>query len=157
MSTALSIFNPIQANIQIGTRARNGFISWGLYKLNFRENNFHCSNFPQNFSKCSNKLPSKRSKQQLVLYCSACTTNKNIFKSSNQAIVITWKGFVFGDFLVHIFPHSDWLMRDTEYLSAFSPKAGKYAKERLRIRTLFTQCVKSWNYNMNYNISRKNM
>ena len=28
--------------------------------------------------------------------------------------------------LVRIFPHSDWIRRDTEYLSAFSPNAGKY-------------------------------
>ena len=30
-------------------------------------------------------------------------------------------------------------MRDTEYLSAFSPNAGKYGPEKLRIWTLFTQ------------------
>ena len=29
-------------------------------------------------------------------------------------------------FLVHIFPHSDWIWRDTPYLSVFSPNAGKY-------------------------------
>ena len=31
---------------------------------------------------------------------------------------------VFGAFLVRIFPHSDWIRRDTQYLSVFSPKAG---------------------------------
>ena len=30
---------------------------------------------------------------------------------------------------------------DTEYLSVFSPNAGKYGPEKLRIRTLFTQCI----------------
>ena len=25
----------------------------------------------------------------------------------------------------HIFPHSDWIQRDTPYLSVFSPNAGK--------------------------------
>ena len=29
-------------------------------------------------------------------------------------------------FLVRIFPHSDWIRRDTSYLSVFSPNAGKY-------------------------------
>ena len=29
-------------------------------------------------------------------------------------------------FLVRIFPHSDWIQRDTSYLSIFSPNAGKY-------------------------------
>ena len=33
-------------------------------------------------------------------------------------------------FLVHIFPHSDWIRRETEYLSSFSPNAGKYGPEK---------------------------
>ena len=32
-------------------------------------------------------------------------------------------------FLVRIFPHSDRIRRDTEYLSLFSPNAGKYGPE----------------------------
>ena len=32
-------------------------------------------------------------------------------------------------FLVGIFPHSDWIQRDTKYLSVFSPNAGKYGPE----------------------------
>ena len=31
--------------------------------------------------------------------------------------------FIFGVFLVRIFPHSEWIPRDTEYLSVFSPNA----------------------------------
>ena len=33
-------------------------------------------------------------------------------------------------FLVRIFPHSDWIRRDTPYLSVFSPNAGKYWSEK---------------------------
>ena len=33
-------------------------------------------------------------------------------------------------FLVRIFPHSDWIRRDTPYLSVLSPNAGKYAPEK---------------------------
>ena len=33
-------------------------------------------------------------------------------------------------FLVRIFPHSDWIWRDTKYLSVFSPNAGKYGVEK---------------------------
>ena len=33
---------------------------------------------------------------------------------------------VFGVFLVLIFPHLDWIRRDTEYLSIFIPNARKY-------------------------------
>ena len=44
-------------------------------------------------------------------------------------------------FLVPIFPHSDWIRRDTEYPSVSSRNAGKYGPEKtLRIWTLFTQC-----------------
>ena len=33
-------------------------------------------------------------------------------------------------FLVRIFPHSDWIQRDTKYLSVFSPNARKYGPEK---------------------------
>ena len=33
-------------------------------------------------------------------------------------------------FLVRIFPHSDWIRRDTSYLSIFSQNAGKYGAEK---------------------------
>ena len=32
-------------------------------------------------------------------------------------------------FLVRIFPYSDWIRRNTEYLSVFSPNVGKYGRE----------------------------
>ena len=48
--------------------------------------------------------------------------------------------YVFGIFLISIFLHWDWIRRDTEYLSVFSPNAGKYWPENLQILTLFTQC-----------------
>ena len=48
---------------------------------------------------------------------------------------------VFGIFLVRIFPDSDWIRKDTKYLSVFTPNAGKCRPEKLRIRTLFTQCL----------------
>ena len=48
---------------------------------------------------------------------------------------------IFGVFLLHIFPHFDWIRRDTEYFSAFSPNVGRYRPETLRVRTLFTQCL----------------
>ena len=39
--------------------------------------------------------------------------------------------------------HSDWIWRDTKYLFVFSPNAGKYGPEKLRIRTFYTQ-FRSW-------------
>ena len=46
-------------------------------------------------------------------------------------------------FLVRIFPNSDTVQRDTEYLSVFSPNAGKDGQEKLRIQSLFMQCYLS--------------
>ena len=45
----------------------------------------------------------------------------------NSMHVTAWKVSVFGIFLVHIFPHSDWIRRDTQ-------NAVKYWPEKLRIR-----------------------
>ena len=43
------------------------------------------------------------------------------------------------NFLVSIFPHSEWIRRYMEHLSVFNSYAGKYVAEKLRIWTLFTQ------------------
>ena len=48
---------------------------------------------------------------------------------------------VLGVILVRIFPHSDWIRRDTEHPSVFSLNAGNYGPEQLRIRTLFTRLL----------------
>ena len=40
-------------------------------------------------------------------------------------------------FLVRIFPHSDWMRRDTKYLSVFSPNAGKDGPEITRYLDTF--------------------
>ena len=41
--------------------------------------------------------------------------------------------------LVRIFLYSDWIRKDTSYLSVFSPNVGKYGTEKLRIWILFSQ------------------
>ena len=45
------------------------------------------------------------------------------------SLVTAWNGSVFRIILVRIFPHSNWKLRDTEYLSVFSPYAGKCGPE----------------------------
>ena len=57
---------------------------------------------------------------------------------------------VFGIILVLIFPHSDWIRKDTPYLSVLTSNAGKCRPEYLRIRTLFTQ----WKWLLIFNILR---
>ena len=41
--------------------------------------------------------------------------------------------------LVMSYLGDDRIRRDKEYLSVFSPNAGKYGPQKLQIRTLFTQ------------------
>ena len=69
-------------------------------------------------------------------------------KVISKLVVISWdfdgvvhcvKMSVFGVFVVLIFSHSDWIWRDTKYLSVLSPNAGKYGPGKPRIRILFTQ------------------
>ena len=50
------------------------------------------------------------------------------------------KVFLIEVFLFRIFPHLDWIGRDTECIFIFSPNATKYGPEKLKIWTLFTQC-----------------
>ena len=72
------------------------------------------------------------------------------FVPSFQGTGTAWKVSVFGVILVSIFSHLDWMRRDTENLSVFSPNAGKCRSELLRIRTLFTQWGKHL-LNMSFN------
>ena len=43
--------------------------------------------------------------------------------------------------LVRIFPHSNWIRRDTEYFSVFSPNAGKYGPEKTQYLDTFHAVV----------------
>ena len=45
-------------------------------------------------------------------------------------IFTAWNMSKYGVFLVRILPHSDWIQRDTKYLSIFSPNAGKHGLEK---------------------------
>ena len=66
--------------------------------------------------------------------------NNNEISEKLNNLWIQWKNWTFHIlrekcpnkefFLVRIFPHSDWTRRDTEYLSVFSPNAGKYEPEK---------------------------
>ena len=77
----------------------------------------------------------------IVHFVSENTGRENIFGFCRICnISTTWKVSVFGVFLVCIFPHSDWIRRNTPYHSVSSPNAGKYGPEKLRIRKLHTQC-----------------
>ena len=53
------------------------------------------------------------------------SSKKNFFRATHTA----WKVSVFGVILVRIFPHSDWIRRDTEYFSIQS----KWGKMQTRI------------------------
>ena len=87
-----------------------------------------------------------KSKSRKSLECSATQKAKleNQQKSAGKDST-TWKVAVFGVFLVIIFLHMDWIRRYKEYLSVISPNAGKYGPQKIRLRTLFTQCLMEMN------------
>ena len=78
----------------------------------------------------------KNQMKKICLKSSLCCIWKLISNNSTA-----WKVSVLGVFLVRTFPHLEWIWRDTPYLSIFSPNVEKYGPEKLRIRTLFTQCL----------------
>ena len=56
-------------------------------------------------------------------------------------LITAQKVSIFGVILVCIFPHSDWIRRDTEHLSVFSPNVGKCGPEYLQKWTLFMYLI----------------
>ena len=79
----------------------------------------------------------------------AVTFFYSYLKRRNQNVRINnTHSVVFGVILVCVFPHLDWIRRDTAYLSVFSPNAVKCVPEELWIWTLFTQCtlVSLWKF-----------
>ena len=63
--------------------------------------------------------------------------NSFIRAKSFAATNTAWKVSVFRVFVVCIFSHSDWIWRDTPYLSVFSPNAKKYGSEKTPYYDIF--------------------
>ena len=101
----------------------------------------------------------------IMMYVSISLSNTSLYKTRIQQVVCTqvdliWKEnesklparemSIFRVFLVRIFPHSDWIRRDTEYIFVFSPNAGKYGPEKRPIRKLFRYpsvfSLNAWKY-----------
>ena len=60
------------------------------------------------------------------------------------------KASIFGIIHVRIFTHLDWIRRDTEYPSVFSPNAGKYGPEKTQyLDTFHALFMHSWNILLN--------
>ena len=59
----------------------------------------------------------------------------NILKFSEH--FTRWKVSVFGVSLFHIFPHSEWVRKDTPYLSVFCLNMEEYEPVKLWIRAVF--------------------
>ena len=62
----------------------------------------------------------------------------SLLKENFREIHTAWKVSVFGVFTVCIFPHLEWIRRNAEFLSVFSPNVGKYRSEKLWIQPLST-------------------
>ena len=69
-------------------------------------------------------------------------------------MIILWGTFtaikvsIFGVFLLRIFRYLGWIWRDTAYLSVFSPNAGKWGPEKLRIQKLFYAVILCLQWNV---------
>ena len=73
-------------------------------------------------------------------------TTMECVKASKYLRLITHtasKVSVFGVFLVRIFPHLDWIQRNTPFLSITSLNAGKYGPENSEYGH-FSRSVKKW-------------
>ena len=57
-------------------------------------------------------------------------TKNTLITDFNQLITLRENCPNMEFFLVRIFSHSNWIWRDTKYLSVFSPNAGKYRPEK---------------------------
>ena len=77
----------------------------------------------------------------LVLMKTIIEASKVIIHVTIRLTITAWKVSVFGVFLVRLLGHSEWIWSDTIYLSVSSSNAGKYAPEKLQIRTFFTQSM----------------
>ena len=94
---------------------------------------------------------------KLNIYCASTTLLKNTSTTEERTVIspnfLLWKIFrnsqfphSFGIihcpnaefFLVRIFPHWDWIPRDTSYLSVLVRMRKNTDQKKLRIRTLFT-------------------
>ena len=56
----------------------------------------------------------------------ATLMNMIVIVISNSLITNTAKKYLYSELFWSVFSHSDWIRRDREYLSVFSPNAGKY-------------------------------
>ena len=90
----------------------------------------------------------KRAERLMYNIFTSCIANFFNLPSHNNKLkylrkyCTAWKLHVYGIFLLRIFPHLDWIRRDTLYtlyLSVFTPNTAKCELEKFCIRTLFTQ------------------
>ena len=107
-----------------------------VHKNIFWEINFFIYIFVENEQDHNHILAIINEKVIVKIKLMTVVTSRNIFKLSLQG-----KG-TYSEFSGPYFPAFGQNRRDTRYFSIFSPNAGKYGPENLRIRTLFTQCIK---------------
>ena len=68
-------------------------------------------------------------------------TKNTLITDFNQLITLRENCPNMEFFLVRVFSHSNWIWRDTKYLSVVSPNAGKYRPEKTPYWTHFRQSI----------------
>ena len=111
--------------------------SWNLMLRNSRTEVF--------FEKLFLKVSQYSQKNTCVVVSFYWSCRSDMFKFNNKntrttslttslagflILVTAWKVSVFRVSLVCIFPHLDWIRRDSPYLCVFSPNAGKFRPEK---------------------------
>ena len=90
-----------------------------------------CKNLVSHKSKTKKKLKSQKKLNQaktVIHFLEPATFSSN--KGTDiECSSHCMKGVRIRSFIVRIFPHSDWILRDTAYFSVFSPNMGKLGQK----------------------------
>ena len=107
------------------TNYHSCYMLYGLKQLIRYPTHIPCT-IPTLIKQILSSIPSKGRCERWP-FCSLTFVLHKVLK--NYTTDAAWKVSVFGVILVHIFLHSDWVRRDTECLSVFTPNAGIYGPE----------------------------
>ena len=84
-------------------------------------------------------LKNEKNFRKTEFFCLISKCSENVADTTFKHDIHCVKSIRIRSFLVRIFPHSDLIRGDADYLSILSPNTGKCGPEKLRIQTIFMQ------------------